>query len=149
MLRRHPVLAILSVVYLAFVGWVTLNPTPPNPVSNRLLRRLIDLFARHEATEWLTYDRIEFIANIGLFVPIGVLVLLLLGRRWWWMGVVVGLLLTLAIEGAQQLLPARFPDVRDLVANTLGAALGAVLALVVTTPAAIRNRSRHPAATGG
>ena len=55
----------------------------------------------------------------------------------------------LAIEGAQQLLPARFPDVRDLVANTLGAALGVVLALVVTTPAAIRNRSRHPAATGG
>lgn len=149
MFRRHPVLAILSVVYLAFVGWVTLNPSPPSPGANRLLRRVLEWFGRHEATEWITLDRFEFLANIALFVPVGVLVLLFLGRRWWWVGIVVGLVLTLGIEGAQQFMPARFPDVRDLVANTAGAAIGAVLALLITTPAAIRNRPRHPAATGG
>lgn len=149
MFSRHPVLAILSILYLGFVGWVTLDPSPPNPARHPLLRLALRWFERHEATEWITFDTVEFLANVALFVPIGVLVLLLLGRRWWWVGVVVGLVLTLCIEGAQQFLPARFPDVRDLVANTAGAAIGALLALLVTTPAAIRARTRHPAPTGG
>ncbi len=139
-IRRHPVLAVLSVLYLFVLGWVTLNPAPPQPGSFGLFRSLLRFFASHESTAWLTYDRVEFLANIALFVPVGVLVLLMFGRRWWWVGIVIGLLLTLGIEGAQQLLPTRVPDPRDLVANTLGAALGSVITLVLTTPAAIRAR---------
>jgi glycopeptide antibiotics resistance protein len=146
--RRHPVLAVLSLAYLGFVGWVTLDPTPPQPASFGLFERVLAFFARHGSTAWLTYDRVEFLANIALFVPIGVFVLLLFGRRWWWLGIAIGVLLTCGIEFTQQFLPERVPDVRDLIANSTGAAIGALGALVVTTPAAMRHARAQRAAAG-
>ena len=69
------------------------------------------------------YFLINFLGNIGMFVPIGFLVPLLwrgqgLGRT-----ALVGFLCSLAIELCQLLLP-RGTDVDDLWLNTLGAALG-------------------------
>ena len=148
-MRRHPVLALLSIVYLVALGLMTLSPAPPQPSSMGLFQSLLRFFSRHDATAWLTNDPVEFLANILLFVPVGVLVLLMLGRRWWWVGILVGLVLTLGIETAQQVMPARVSDPRDLVANTLGAALGAALTLVITTPAAIRARREASTAKMG
>jgi glycopeptide antibiotics resistance protein len=142
------VLAVLSVLYLGFLAWVTLNPSPPQPSANPLLWQLLGAFARHRATAWLTYDAVEFLANIALFLPVGALVLLLFGRRWWWLGIIIGAALTCSIEFTQQFLPARVPDVRDLVANTTGAAIGALLTLAITTPAAIRHARARRSAVG-
>ena len=113
MTRR--LLAIALAAYLLFVGWVTLNPAPPNPARNELLLQLLKILP-------ISYDALEFTANIGMFVPIGALVAIL--SRHLWIGIVVGIALTCGIEFTQQFLPARFPDVRDLVANSLGALLG-------------------------
>jgi len=77
----------------------------------------------------LTYGAVEFLANIAMFVPIGVLVTLL--SRRWWMAAVVGFALTCAIEFTQTFLPARFPDVQDIFANTLGAVLGCLAVTAV------------------
>ena len=113
MTRR--ILAIALAVYLLFVGWVTLNPAPPDPARNELLLQLLKVLP-------ISYDALEFTANIGMFVPIGALIAIL--SRHWWIGVVAGLALTCGIEFTQQFLPARFPDVRDIVANSLGALIG-------------------------
>ena len=113
MTRR--ILAVALAVYLLFVGWVTLNPAPPNPARNELLLQLLQVLP-------ISYDAVEFTANIGMFVPIGALVAIL--SRHWWIGVVVGIALTCGIEFTQQFLPARFPDVRDMLANSLGALIG-------------------------
>ena len=115
MTRR--LLAIALAAYLLFVGWVTLNPAPPNPARNELLLQLLKILP-------ISYDALEFTANIGMFVPIGALVTIL--SRHLWIGIVVGIALTCGIEFTQQFLPARFPDVRDLVANSLGALIGVV-----------------------
>ena len=115
MTRR--ILAIALAAYLLFVGWVTLNPAPPNPARNELLLQLLKILP-------ISYDALEFTANIGMFVPIGALVTIL--SRHLWIGIVVGIALTCGIEFTQQFLPARFPDVRDLVANSLGALIGGV-----------------------
>jgi len=109
------ILAIALAVYLLFVGWVTLNPAPPDPARNELLLQLLKVLP-------ISYDALEFTANIGMFVPIGALIAIL--SRHWWIGVVAGLALTCGIEFTQQFLPARFPDVRDIVANSLGALIG-------------------------
>jgi glycopeptide antibiotics resistance protein len=140
MIRRHPVLTVISVAYLALVAWITLGPQPLDEQAAGYLYRIIEEFSQHRTTAWLTYSRVEFLANIALFVPVGVLILLMFGRRWWWVGIIAGGLLTCAIEFAQRFLPDRVSDPRDLVANTIGAAIGAIAALVVTTPAAIRER---------
>ena len=113
MTRR--ILAIALAVYLLFVGWVTLNPAPPDPARNELLLQLLEVLS-------ISYDALEFTANIGMFVPIGALIAIL--SRHWWIGVVAGLALTCGIEFTQQFLPARFPEVRDIVANSLGALIG-------------------------
>lgn len=68
----------------------------------------------------------DFLANIALFVPLGVFGLFAgLRRR---MAVVLGLLLSLLVECAQSYLVVRYPSYFDVVANTGGAALGAFLA---------------------
>ena len=84
-------------------------------------------------TEWLTYDRVEKLANVAMFVPFGFLLALQLGRRRWWIGWVVGAAFTGLIEGTQATLlsQTRFATVSDLITNTIGAGIGAVLALIV------------------
>jgi glycopeptide antibiotics resistance protein len=140
MLHRHRILSLITLAYLAFVAWVTLGPQPLDRSNNGWLLRALAFFSRHDATDWITYDRVEFAANIGMFVPVGVLLLLLFGRRLWWFAIVVGIMLTCSIEFTQQFLPTRYPDVRDLVANTGGTIIGVLFALVLTGLQLVRRR---------
>lgn len=138
MLRRHPFLSVVTLAYLAFVGWVTLGPQPLDSANNGWLLRALGFFARHDSTDWITYGRVEFAANIAMFIPIGVFLLLLFGRRLWWLAIIIGVGLTCSIEFTQQFLPTRYPDVRDLVANGGGAVLGVGFALVLTAWKVVR-----------
>ncbi|MET4640121.1 glycopeptide antibiotics resistance protein [Mycetocola sp. 2940] len=132
MLHRHPVLGLFTLAYLAFVGWITLGPQPFDDNPNGLLFRALGFFGRHEATDWITYTGLEFTANIGMFLPIGLFLVLLFGRRLWWLAMSLGFGLTVAIETAQIFLPTRVSDPRDVVANTCGAVLGVLVGLVLT-----------------
>ncbi|MCU1523114.1 MAG: VanZ family protein [Microbacteriaceae bacterium] len=150
MFRRHPLLSLITLGYLAFVGWITLGPQPVDGSHGSWLWRLLRFFAGHELTSWLTYSRVEFLANVAMFVPIGVFFLLLFGRRLWFVGILAGVALTLVIEGVQLFLPARVSDVRDLVANSLGATIGVLVALVLTASKARqlrRVRAQEPLRT--
>jgi len=83
-----------------------------------------------------------------MFVPIGIFFLLLFGRFWWFASVLAGVALTCGIEFAQRFIPGRVSDVSDLVANSTGALIGVIFALIVTTPAAIRLRRERQRAEG-
>ena len=123
----------LLILYTAFIGLVTLSPQQLDTAPGSPIARLLSFFASHEATAWLTYERVEMLANVGLFVPFGFLLALQLGERRWWIGWVAGAVFTCLIEGTQLTLlsPTRFGTLSDLVTNTLGAGLGAALALLV------------------
>lgn len=140
MFRRHPVLTPLTVAYLLALAWLTLTPSSNNDEAFSLLRRLTTLLHDH-GMRWLTFGSAEFLANIILFVPMGVFLVLLLGRRRWWLGVIGGVLASCWIELAQGVwLTTRVADPRDLVSNSIGTALGVLVALVITWPAARRHR---------
>lgn len=143
MFRRHPLLSLVTLGYLGFVGLVTLGPQPINASNSNWLWAALNFFSAHRSTQWLTYSRVEFIANIGMFVPVGVFLLLLFGRRLWFIAVLGGAALTCVIEGAQLFIPGRVSDVRDLIANTLGAVIGVFVALVITASKARRPRVRR------
>ncbi len=49
------------------------------------MQRILARLQRYDELSWLTYDRAEFLANIALFVPVGVFLLLLVGTRFWWL----------------------------------------------------------------
>lgn len=138
MFRRHPLLTFLTLAYLAVVGWITLGPQPLGSDQLRLIFRVVGFLQRIEQLAWVRYSTIEFAANVLMFVPIGLFLLLLLGRRRWLAAAAIGVLVSAGIEFAQLFLPARVSDPRDLAANSVGAFLGVLIALVATWPAARR-----------
>lgn len=126
---------VLLILYTVFIGFITLTPmqldvSPAGPIG-----RLLQFFADHQVTSWLTYPLVEKLANVAMFVPFGLLVALHVGRRRWWVGWAVGAAFTCLIEGTQATLlsPTRYATISDLITNTLGAGIGAVLALVLMT----------------
>lgn len=143
MFLRHPVLSIATLAYLALVGWLTLSPT--TGLQAGVLWEIAEFFERHRATEWITFNLLEFVANIVMFVPIGLFFVLLLGRRQWWLAILLGVALTVGIEFAQQSIANRVSDPRDLAANSLGAIIGTLLALVLTAAKARRIRVERQA----
>jgi glycopeptide antibiotics resistance protein len=144
MFRHHPILTVVTFVYLGVVGWITLGPQPFDEGSDSLVWRLLGIFGRIPFIDWITYSVLEFGSNVAMFVPVGLFFLLLLGRRRWWLAIVLGVVLTCGIEFVQQFLPDRVSDPRDILANSVGAFIGVVAALIVTWPAAmLRARERR------
>ena len=148
MLHRHPFLGLLTLLYAVFVGLVTLTPGSDTPDYYGFATRVLARLQRYPELDPLTYrlsvERIEFLANIGLFVPLGMFVLLLVGTRLWWVALAGGIVVTSMIEAVQKEIPGRVSDPRDVAANTIGMFLGIFLAIVLTLPATLRrNRQRQ------
>jgi VanZ family protein len=143
-LHRHPFLSLLTLVYLGFVGLVTLTPGSDQPdyadLAGRVLARLQRYPDLDPLTSRLSIERIEFLANIGLFVPLGVFLLLLVGVRLWLVALAAGIVLTSMIENIQRSIPGRVSDPRDVAANSIGMFIGIGLALVLTLPGTLRRR---------
>ena len=149
MFRRHPVLASLTLVYLAAVACLTLGPQPLDPQNQDLLHRALRVARAALVPHWpavaaqLTYNHVEFTANILMFVPLGILLVLLLGRRFWWLVILIGIAMTTVIENAQRFIPGRVSDFRDIESNSIGTVIGVLFALLVTIPAYRRERDRQ------
>ncbi|MDK8433677.1 MAG: VanZ family protein [Brevibacterium sp.] len=124
---------IMLIFYTLFIAFVTLTPQQLDTGPYGPIGRLLEFFASHSATEWLTYSRVEKLANVGMFIPFGLLLALHLGRSRWWLGGVVGAGFSAAIEIFQGtvLTQTRFATISDLVTNTIGSGIGAALGLLV------------------
>jgi len=144
MFLRHPILSLATIAYLVLVGWITLSPQS-GIEEQSIVWLFVEFFGQFPATEWMTFSTVEFLANIALFVPFGLFFVLLLGRRQWWLAIVLSVATTIGIEFTQQFIGGRVSDVRDIVANSVGGAVGAILALVLTYAKArkIRNERRR------
>lgn len=149
MLHRHPFLSLLTLLYLGFVGLVTLTPGNDQPDYAGLAQRVLARLERYPdldpLTSRLSVERIEFLANVGLFVPLGVFLLLLVGSRLWLVALAAGIVLTAMIENVQRSIPGRVSDPRDVAANSIGMFVGIGLALVLTLPASLRRRRERAA----
>jgi VanZ family protein len=132
--RRIVVLVIVGVVLLAGVLLVGFLPTRVDGGVEHQVRGFVDWLRGLGAPDWVDYDLMDFLANIGFFVPVGVIAALLLPWRVWWLAIPIGAALSGALELGQALfLPARYASLTDVLANTIGALIGALIG------AAIRN----------
>ncbi|WP_247647374.1 VanZ family protein [Arthrobacter sp. E3] len=129
----HKMAFILAVVYFAALAGILFWPSPVDRPIDGALMQLIEWLHNHGVPKWfIGYRKIEFAANILLFVPFGIVVALRLPRRLWWLVVLIAAASSTAVELAQGIfLPARVPALSDVVANTSGAFIGAVLVLSV------------------
>ncbi|WP_081630826.1 VanZ family protein [Microbacterium sp. 11MF] len=114
------------------VAWMTLRAAPYGSDIASGLNRLLAWFAERPSTAWITFDRVEFGANVAMFVPLGVIAVLWFGVRGWWAAPLIGALASATIETLQALLlDARVADVRDIIANALGSVIGMCLMLLL------------------
>ncbi|WP_455133494.1 VanZ family protein [Microbacterium aurum] len=128
----HAVILFTYGIVLALIAfWPTHVDEGATPLL-RLITRAIPL---------LTYPRIEFLANIVVFVPLGLLLTLILGQARW-LALPISFLATVTIEGVQAvLLNARTPSILDIIANTAGACVGILIAVLVEAHS--RRRARR------
>jgi len=77
-------------------------------------------------------DPRDLTLNVVLFLPLGFLIERVQGGRWTVIGITaLGLLTSLTVETLQLMLPGRYSAVTDILANGLGAGVGALVSLHV------------------
>jgi len=120
-------------LYGAVVLAVTLSPTPLDRGYETSIAKVLSVLHNHGVPEWFGYNKLEFSANIAMFIPIGILVTLLLPSRAWALALLLCPALSVAIELTQAVaLTARFATLADVAANSLGALIGIIVAVVLT-----------------
>lgn len=129
---RRIVPALAAVAVLVAVGCITLGP--PDAVADA--RRAVMAGVELLAAPWpgaVHRGQVEAVANALLFVPVGALAALTLRRRGPVLPVLLGAGSSVLVELAQIAIPGRVPDPVDVVANTVGTALGVALSTVLPT----------------
>ncbi len=144
-LRRLKAVSVaLLIGFCVAVAVITFWPGPPDPDAQRELKVFLLHAHLNGLPMWITFGKIEFGANIVMFLPIGFFGALALPRLRW-IVVPAALLASVAIEAVQAArMPERVGTPRDVVANLLGALGGYLLALAVLR--FIRRRNRRKAA---
>ena len=113
------------IVYGIALAMIALWPVPVDRGADRFLALVTRLFPV------LTYARIEFGANILLFIPLGILLTVLVPRARW-IVLPIALVATVTIESIQALvLDQRTPSILDIIANTTGACVGMLMVVLI------------------
>lgn len=119
-------------VYALFVLIVTMMPTPVDQGLEPVITRLLELLRRYGVPDWFGYNKLEFGANIAMFIPIGFLLGLALPQRVWWLALLVAPAFSVAIEVTQgMMLESRVGTALDVIANSAGGWIGVLLAFAL------------------
>ena len=120
----HRISFCLIATYVMALALIVFWPTPVDRPVAGTLGDFITWIHRHGAPQSIGYSQIEFTANIAMFVPMGIIASVWTKRAW--AGLLVGFVASLVIELGQALfLPERFASGFDVLANTIGAGIGA------------------------
>ena len=128
-------LLVVTVAIAAITLWMSGHSYKNfDPIPFEDLRYLADrLETRPIATHVLALIVVPMIANILLFVPWGFLMFITLYSverptiQTYLLTFLLGLTLTLAIEGWQYFIPSRVADINDVIWNVTGTVMGALL----------------------
>lgn len=128
-LRRLGVAGLAVIAPLALL--LTLWPTHLLLRAKPRVVRSIEWFHDRNLFEWIYWTRLEVLANVAMLVPIALLLTFVLGARRWWITVAVCAAASLGVEAVQFFMPGRVASVTDVVANSVGAVIGALLAVLI------------------
>ncbi len=129
---RLRIAAVVLAVYVACLLAVVLAPVQIDRPFEGLLDALLAALHARGLPAWFGYPELEFAANLLLFLPAGLLAALVLPSRRWWLVAAVSPVLSAVLElGQAVFLSGRSPSVRDVLANGLGGAAGALISALV------------------
>jgi glycopeptide antibiotics resistance protein len=113
---------MIPLVLIAF--W----PSPVDAPVQGELASFLKFIHAHGIPAWVNYKLVEASANVLLFIPLGVVAALGYPKRSWWQIGTFGLIVSGCIElGQLFFLNNRFASALDIVTNTGGALIGALL----------------------
>ena len=136
---RRPITVLLLLIVTASIVFVTVyaagkSYSKIDPIPFEDLRHLTHrLEHKPVSTQMVAVIVMPIIANVLLFIPWGFLTFISLytlerpTMQTYVLTILGGLSFSLAIEAWQYFLPTRVADVNDVIWNTTGAALGAIL----------------------
>lgn len=127
--RRTPPFAIIArvllvpyIVGVAMIVWLPASIAGrATGIAFRIARYVSENFGIAYATSATIF---EFLANIALFIPLGLLLVAAWPRSNAWVVLLIGYSASATIELVQTMLPSRYPTLSDVVANTIGTAIG-------------------------
>lgn len=120
---------VLATLWMSGKSYSKIDPIPFHDL-NHLARRLAH---RPMSTRMVAIVLMPIVANVLLFVPWGFFLFLALYNaerptiQTYVLTILLGISFTSVIEAWQYFLPSRVADINDIIWNTLGAGLGAVL----------------------
>jgi glycopeptide antibiotics resistance protein len=117
----------LLVIYVLFLGVVLLSPTS---ATQRWLVDQIVALSHNAAVSGpeITFSRVEILTNCMIFVPLVLLAAIVLPRVRWQDWTAYAFVASTLVESFQGfVLPHREASLSDIVANTSGALIGALL----------------------
>ena len=120
------------IICAAVILWATMSPTPLDQGYESAIDRFLAVLHRNGVPVWFGYNKLEFSANILMFLPLGFLLALALPRRAAWVALLLIPAFSVSIELVQAAaLSARFATPMDVLANTIGGYIGAVVAFII------------------
>ncbi|MDT0156386.1 VanZ family protein [Microbacterium sp. ARD32] len=129
---RASIAIALLLVYVAVVLVMTMSPTPLDRGYESSIDKVLGVLHRNGVPEWFGYSKLEFTANIAMFVPLGFLVGLALPQRIAWLGLLLLPAFSGVIEMTQSLMLAeRFATIEDVIANSAGGWIGLLIAFSI------------------
>jgi glycopeptide antibiotics resistance protein len=135
------ILAAMMVPLALIAFW----PSPIDQPFQGELAGILGFLHSRGIPAWFNYKFVEASANVVLFIPLGAVAMLAFGEKRWWQIGALGLFISGCIELGQLLfLHNRFASLQDIVTNTSGAVIGALLA----TAALKKLQARRLTATG-
>jgi VanZ family protein len=104
----------ILIAYSGLILAVTLSPTQLDVNYQNAVLRLLEVLHRNGIPSWFGYGEVEFLANVGMFIPFGFLVALLLPQRLSILTILIGPGFSAFIENFQrEFLSERVASVYD------------------------------------
>ncbi|UOE44344.1 VanZ family protein [Agromyces larvae] len=138
--RSSTIARALLVPYLVLLALIVFLPAREAGRVTGIVGWAAELLAGFGVPREPAAVALEFLANVALFVPFGVLLALAWPRLGAWSVIGIGAATATVIELVQLGIPSRVSTVSDVIANTTGTAIGLVLVLAVAAGAVHRHQ---------
>jgi len=128
---RKPLALIALVSYLIVLITTSLWPKPVDGegLLATITREVLRFTSAYDSLKWIQYNQLEAIANVLLYVPLGIFLVMFWPKAKIWLLALIPALISLLVEGSQRLfLPDRYATLNDVLSNALGGVLGIVIA---------------------
>ena len=129
------ILAVVALLYIAVVIKILFVKNGVRTETNALVFKPFKVLAEYGSEERsLKSVFINYLGNICLFAPLGLLLPAVFKKLNFWKTAVIGLLLALLAETLQYFTASGYADIDDVLANTIGFILGAIIYFFVFDP---------------